>query len=31
MIWSLFPDEYPASPAARTEARAFDALRRRVL
>lgn len=31
MIWSLFPDEYPASPAARIEARAFDVLGRRVL
>ena len=31
MIWSLFPDEYPASPAARMEVRAFDVLGRRVL
>lgn len=28
MIWTLFADEYPASPAARVEIRAFDALGR---
>lgn len=31
MIWSLFPDEYPASPAVGIEVRAFDALDRQVL
>jgi RimJ/RimL family protein N-acetyltransferase len=30
MVWSLFADEYPASPAARIEVRAFDVLRRRI-
>jgi len=30
MVWSLFADEYPGSPAARAEVRAFDALRRRI-
>jgi RimJ/RimL family protein N-acetyltransferase len=31
MVWSLLADAYPASPAARTEVRAWDALRRRLL
>ena len=28
MVWSLFADEYPESPAAHAQVRAFDALRR---
>jgi RimJ/RimL family protein N-acetyltransferase len=31
MVWSLFAGEYPASPAAAAEVRAYDVLRRRVL
>jgi RimJ/RimL family protein N-acetyltransferase len=31
MIWSLFRDEYPASPAAAADVRAFDALGRPLL
>lgn len=31
MIWSLFHDEYPGSPAAKTELQAFDGLGRRLL
>jgi len=30
MVWSLFADEYPASPAAGIEVRAYDLLRRRI-
>jgi RimJ/RimL family protein N-acetyltransferase len=30
MVWSLFAGEYPASPAAGIEVRAFDVLRRRI-
>ena len=31
MIWTLFPDEYPASPAASAEVEAFDVLGRKLL
>jgi len=31
MIWSLFADEYPASPAAGEEIQAYDAAGRRIL
>lgn len=31
MIWTLLPDELPASPAARVHVEAFDALGRRLL
>jgi RimJ/RimL family protein N-acetyltransferase len=31
MIWSLFEDAYPASPAARADIEAYDALRRQLL
>ena len=30
-VWSLFAEEYPASPAAALRLEAFDALRRRLL
>jgi len=31
MIWTLFADEYPSSPAASTEIEAFDVIGRRIL
>ena len=31
MIWTLFADEYPASPAAKLELEAFDVIGRRLL
>ncbi len=31
MVWTMFADEYPQSPAAKTAVRAWDAIRRRLM